>query len=91
MPLYYHLSQGRIRPTHFRPPAWFKRSSQLRVAGVDAQRATPPDPRPARWGLAGCRQLDPSHPALVTPEYPGFEPCRPPALAVFASAIQFGT
>src|SRR5271157_2560120 len=34
------------------------------VAGVDARRATPPDPRLARWGLAGCRQLDPSHPAL---------------------------
>ena len=32
------------------------------VAGVDAQKATPPDPRLATWGLAGCRQLDPSHP-----------------------------
>jgi hypothetical protein len=36
------------------------------VAGVDARRATPPDPRLPRRGLAGCRQLDPSHPALVT-------------------------
>ncbi len=36
------------------------------VAGVDARRATPPDPRPPRWGLAGCCQLDPSHPTLVT-------------------------
>ena len=33
------------------------------VAGVDARRATPPDPRLARWGLASCCQLDPSHPA----------------------------
>ena len=36
------------------------------MAGVDARRATPPDPRPPRWGLAGYCQLDPSHPALVT-------------------------
>src|SRR5271157_4213495 len=36
------------------------------VAGVDARRATPPDPRPPRWGLAGCCQLDPSHSTLVT-------------------------
>jgi hypothetical protein len=47
------------------------------VAGVDARRATPPGPR-ARWGLAGCRQLDPSHPALVTREDAGVEPCREP-------------
>jgi hypothetical protein len=38
------------------------------VAGVDARRATPPDPRLPRRELAGCRQLDPSHPALVTCE-----------------------
>src|SRR5271166_4620589 len=38
------------------------------VAGVDARRATPPDPRPPRWGLAGCCQLDPSHPTIVTCE-----------------------
>ena len=37
-------------------------------SGVDARRATPPDPRPPRWGLAGCCQLDPSHPTLVTCE-----------------------
>src|SRR5208337_4678581 len=36
------------------------------VAGVEARRATPPDPRPPRWGLAGCCQLDPSHPTIVT-------------------------
>ena len=36
------------------------------VAGVDTRRATPPDPRPPRWGLAGCCQLDPSHPTIVT-------------------------
>ncbi len=46
------------------------------VPGVDARRATPPDPRLARWGLAGCLQPDPSHPALVTREDPGVEPCR---------------
>jgi|SRR5271157_995730 len=33
--------------------AWFKSGLRLRVAGVDARRATPPDPRPPRWGLAG--------------------------------------
>jgi len=36
------------------------------VGGIDARRATPPDPMPPRWGLAGCCQLDPSHPTLVT-------------------------
>jgi hypothetical protein len=36
------------------------------VAGVDARRATPPNPRPPCWGRAGCCQLDPSHPTLVT-------------------------
>ena len=46
------------------------------VAGVDARRATPPDPRLPRRGLAGCRQLDPSHPALVTCEDAKVEPCR---------------
>jgi len=46
-----------------------------RVAGVDARRATPPDPRLPRWGLAGWRQLDPSHPALVTCEDAEIEPC----------------
>src|SRR5208337_2783769 len=45
------------------------------VAGVDARRATPPDPRLARWGLASCCQLDPSHPARVAREDPGVEPC----------------
>jgi len=45
------------------------------VAGVDARRATPPDPRPPRWGLAGYCQLDPSHPAIVTCEGSDFEPC----------------
>src|SRR5208283_4447998 len=56
--------------------AWFKRRLHLGVAGVDARRATPPDPRLPRWGLAGCRQLDPSHPALVTCEDAEVEPCR---------------
>ena len=49
-----------------------------RVPGGDARRATPPDPRPARWGLASWCQLDPSHPALVTREDPGVEPCLIP-------------
>ena len=44
------------------------------VAGVDAGRATPPDPRLARWGLARCCQLDPSYPALLTRADPGVEP-----------------
>ncbi len=38
------------------------------VAGGDAQRAMPPGPRPARWGLPGWCPLDPSHPGLVAPE-----------------------
>ena len=38
------------------------------VAGVDTRRATPPDPRPPRWERAGCCQLDPSHPTIVTCE-----------------------
>ena len=38
--------------------------------------STPPDPRLPRWGLAGCRQLDPSHPAFVTCENAEVEPCR---------------
>ncbi len=48
------------------------------VAGVDARRATPPDPRLARWGLARCGQLDPSHLALLTREDPRVEPCLIP-------------
>src|SRR5271165_7385037 len=48
------------------------------VAGVDAGRATPPDPRLARWGLARCCQLDPSHPVLLTRADPGVEPCLIP-------------
>jgi len=48
--------------------------SKLRVAGVDARRATPPDPRLERWGLAGCRQLDPSHTGLLTCKAADVEP-----------------
>ena len=48
------------------------------VPGVDARRATLPDPRLARWKLASCCQLDPSHPALVTRVDPGVEPCLIP-------------
>ncbi len=60
-----HVWQGRFK-------ALFRHGSKAGynsgVAGVDARRATPPDPRPPRWGLAGCCQLDPSHPTLVTCE-----------------------
>jgi hypothetical protein len=45
------------------------------VAGVDAQRATPTDPRLPRRLLAGCRQLEPSHSALVTSGDAKVEPC----------------
>jgi hypothetical protein len=45
------------------------------VAVVDARTATPPDRRRPRRGLAGCRQLDPSHPALVTCEDAKDESC----------------
>jgi len=45
------------------------------VAGVDARRATPGGPRLPHWGLAGCRQLDPSLPAPVTWEPAEMEPC----------------
>ena len=46
------------------------------MAGVDARRATPPDPSLPRRGLAGCREPDPSHPALVTGEDAKVEPSR---------------
>src|SRR5271157_5230627 len=45
------------------------------VADVGARRATPPDPRLRRSGLAGCRQLDVSHPALSTREVLEVEQC----------------
>src|SRR5271166_1772982 len=59
----------------FTQPVWLKPAdcghgsragSSSGVVGVDARRATPPDPRPPRWGRAGCCQLDPSHQTLVT-------------------------
>jgi hypothetical protein len=77
---------------------WFKSGSQFGVAGVDARRATPADPRPPYPGLAACRQLDPSHPALVTCEVGEFEPChivplhkprKPPFSPVGAIRISF--
>jgi hypothetical protein len=48
--------------------ARFKRGSQSGVAGVEPVRAMPPDPGLESWGLAGCSQLDPRHPASVTKE-----------------------
>ena len=56
-----HVWQGRFKARH-----GSKAGYSSGVAGVDARRATPPDPRPPRWGLAGCCQLDPSHPTIVT-------------------------
>ena len=43
--------------------------------------ATPRASRPLRWGLAGYRQLDPSHRAPVTREGSDFEPCLPTTCA----------
>ena len=34
-----------------------------------------PDPTLTRWGLAGCRQLNPQPSPLVTHEDPRVEPC----------------
>ena len=56
--------------------AWFKRRSQLRGAWGSTPEGRRPQIRGWRWGLAGCLQPDPSHPALVTREDPGVEPCR---------------
>src|SRR5271165_7136242 len=80
------LRCGMIPPYHLRGFGFARLASghgsnaghSLGVAGVDARRATPPDPRLARWGLARCCQLDPSHPALGTREDPGVEPCLIP-------------
>src|SRR5271166_5264356 len=57
------------------------------VAGVDARRATPPEPRLARWGLAGCRLLDPSHSAAKFREL-NHTPARPlrPWVSPFSTA-----
>ena len=66
--------QGRITSVRHGPNAGHSSG----VPGVDARRATLPDPRLARWGLASCCQLDPSHPALGTREDPGVEPCLIP-------------
>src|SRR5271166_5083550 len=70
-------------------PPWHgsKAGHSSGVAGVDARRATTPGPPLARWGLAGCRQLDPSHPALATREDAGVEPC--PLRSWQAGAVQF--
>ena len=46
--------------------AWFKSGFQLRGGWGRRPKGNAPDPRPPRWGLAGCCQLDPSHPTLVT-------------------------
>ena len=48
--------------------AWFKSGFQLRGGWGRRPKGNAPDPRPPRWGLAGCCQLDPSHPTLVTCE-----------------------
>jgi len=46
--------------------AWFKSGFQLRGGWGRRPKGNAPDPRPPRWGLAGCCQLDPSHPTIVT-------------------------
>src|SRR5208337_3916351 len=46
--------------------AWFKSGFQLRGGWGRRPKDNAPDPRPPRWGLAGCCQLDPSHPTIVT-------------------------
>jgi hypothetical protein len=47
--------------------------------GVDARRATPPDPRPPRWGSPAIATSTPA-PAIVTCEGSDFEPCPSPPL-----------
>src|SRR5208337_964027 len=56
--------------------AWFKRRSQLRGAWGRRPKGDAPRSEAGALGLAGCLQPDPSHPALVTREDPGVEPCR---------------
>ena len=55
--------------------ARFKSGLQLRVAGVDARRATRPDPRPPRWGSLAIASSTPAT-RLLSPifgrEAPGF-------------------
>ena len=46
--------------------AWFKSGFQLRGGWGRRPKGNAPDPRPLRWGLAGCCQLDPSHPTIIT-------------------------
>jgi hypothetical protein len=65
-------SQSSFNPN----PTWFQRRSQLRGGWGRRPKGDTPDPRLARWELAGCSQLDHSQPALVTGEDPGVEPCR---------------
>ena len=74
---------GRSSNTQFRARGFAEREGEVQkqvtpegVAGVDGRRATPPDPRLPRRGLAGCRQLDPSHPTLVTCEDADVERCQ---------------
>jgi hypothetical protein len=74
---------GQSSNTQFRARGFAEREGEVQkqvtpegVAGVDGRRATPPDPRLPRRGLAGCRQLDPSHPTLVTCEDADVERCQ---------------
>ncbi len=68
MRLKWNRKQERDGFACFKPWHGSKAGYSSGVAEVDARRATPPDPRPPRWGLAGCCQLDPSHPTIVTCE-----------------------
>ena len=56
------------RPRSDRFWAWFKSGLQLKGGWDRRPKGNAPDPRPPRWGLAGCCQLDPSQPTIVTCE-----------------------
>ena len=55
-----------VSKKHQNKAAWFKSGFQLRGGWGRRPKGNAPDPRPLRWGLAGCCQLDPSHPTIVT-------------------------
>ena len=55
-----------VSKKHQNKAAWFKSGFQLRGGWGRRLKGNAPDPRPPRWGLAGCCQLDPSHPTIVT-------------------------
>ena len=58
------------------------------VAGLDARRAAPSDPERRRWGLAGCRQFDPSTPGPVTANTVNLNQADIERGALFTTAIK---